>query len=103
MVECLECGRDAMRHPLTGLQGKRCAIHVLKALDVLFAEASMSNIGMTVQFSGEDDWDAVINHFGFNIIEEDEFEQFIVSKDYSKESQLEILEMLVKEWFDKHT
>lgn len=60
----------------------------------------MTDIGMAVQFSGEDDWEAVINHFGFNIVEEDEFEEFVKSKGYSKDSQLELLEMLVKEWFD---
>ena len=90
-----------MRHPKTGLLGKVCATHFLKALDVLFAEASMTDIGMTVQFLGENDWEAVVNHFGFNIVEEDEFEQFVKSRGYSKDSQLEILEMLVKEWFKK--
>lgn len=53
---------------------------------------------MTVQFSGESDWDALINHRSLNIGEEDEFEEFVKSKGYSADSQLEILETLINEW-----
>lgn len=56
-------------------------------------------MALASKFSGESPWDAVINSFSLNIVEEDEFEAY-VKKQYSdpKAVPLEILEMLYAEW-----
>ena len=53
---------------------------------------------VATQFDGESDWDAVINSASLDIVEEDEFEAYLVSNGESKESRLEILEHLLRQW-----
>ena len=53
---------------------------------------------VATQFDGENDWDAVINSASLDIVEEDEFEAYLVSNGESKESRLEILEHLLLQW-----
>jgi len=54
--------------------------------------------GLTVQFQGESDWDAVINHWSLTIVEEDEFLDYIKGRGHGKHTQLELLETLYMEW-----
>lgn len=53
---------------------------------------------MMIQFSGENNWDAIINHNSLNIEEEQSFEDFIKSMKYSKNEDLDILEELFEMW-----
>lgn len=51
-----------------------------------------------VQFPGESEWTAIINHFGLDIVEEDELEQYIIEQGHSKESEIGILLSLYQAW-----
>ena len=58
----------------------------------------MSEQRLTVQFRGENDWDAIINHWSLSIDEEEEFIAYIEGCGHGKMSQLEHLETLYFEW-----
>lgn len=47
-----------------------------------------------VQFSGESNWDALINRESLDIEEEDAFEEFVIEQGGSKSMSLEELEKL---------
>ncbi len=53
---------------------------------------------LTVKFERETDWDAIVNHWSLNIVEEDEFLDYITKKGFGKTSPLEHLETLYHEW-----
>ena len=53
---------------------------------------------MTTQFSGESNWNSIINDNSLDIVEEESFEQFVIEEGGSKEDSLEKLESLYKEW-----
>ena len=54
---------------------------------------------MTTQFEGETNWDAIVNDNSLDIVEEQEFVEYIHSKGLSEDSlSLAELEQLFDEW-----
>lgn len=51
---------------------------------------------MIVQFNGEDRREAIINHLGLDITEEDEFIEYVKSMGYNIDAEDEIIESLYK-------
>ncbi len=52
----------------------------------------------TTQFPGESDWDAIIHHYSLDIVEEQEFLNYIKNAKFTKEASLEELEKLYSFW-----
>ena len=54
---------------------------------------------MTIQFSGESDWDAIVNHNSLDIVEEERFIEYIVSMGWDPNiTKLHALEILFGAW-----
>lgn len=53
---------------------------------------------LPTQFSGESNWDAIINDNSLDIVEEESFLQFVVSHNASQESSLDVLADLYEKW-----
>ena len=54
----------------------------------------------TVQFKGETNWDAIVNHNGLDIEEEAAFEQYVQKEGYSKNDSLKVLTRLYAVFFE---
>ena len=52
----------------------------------------------TIQFSGEDNWDTIINHNSLDIEEETEFLEFCRKRGVSKSSSLDLLTAIFQLW-----
>jgi len=51
----------------------------------------MDKVKLPVQFSGETPWDAIVNHNGLSIIEEQEFLDFCTRMNISQDASLKTL------------
>ena len=52
----------------------------------------------TVRFSGESSWDAIVNHYSLDIIEEDTFSIYLTERGYGRDIPLETLEEVYEDW-----
>ena len=56
-----------------------------------------------VQFSGESNWDAIINHFSLDIVEEDAFRSFLEDHEVDpKKSDLDLLMIYFENWLNEN-
>lgn len=56
---------------------------------------------MITQFQGETRKQAIVNHFGLDIVEEDRFLNYIVDMGYTIDADDETIESLHKMWQEK--
>lgn len=53
---------------------------------------------MITQFQGEDRWEAITAHYSLDIVEEEDFKNFIESEGYSIDADDVIIESLYDKW-----
>ena len=60
----------------------------------------MNRLDDHIQFPGETDWDSIVNHYSLDIVEEEDYYQYVKEQGHDKDTELGILLSLYAAWAD---